>query len=83
MIKYGAFDVDGSFTRVYGEKGICEMSGKFVGREKGTATATRHAERRQHSRVAEPSPETISELSLRRVRTGYIHNAIRRTNDEP
>jgi hypothetical protein len=36
MIKYGAFDVDGSFTRVYGEKGVCEMSGKFIGREKGT-----------------------------------------------
>jgi hypothetical protein len=35
MIKYGAFDVDGSFTRVYGEKGVCETSGKFIGREKG------------------------------------------------
>jgi len=35
IIKYGAFDVDGSFTRVYGEKGVCEMSGKFIGREKG------------------------------------------------
>ncbi len=33
MIKYGAFDVDGSFTRVYGEKGACE-NGKFIGREK-------------------------------------------------
>ena len=35
MIKYGAYDFDGSFTRVYAEKGACEWGrGQFIKRGK-------------------------------------------------